>query len=189
QLIDDIFKNIKPSENYKEARHLFGSALSPLGHVEFTDTVLEDIDKVYYLNGKIGTGKTTLLNKVVNKAVENGLEVEVFHAPLLPEKIETIVIKDLNISITTSKLFESDNFEIIDLNQFLDKNMQEKYKNELEFSQNTLDNLVSYGLLNIRKAKEEHDKLEKFYIPNMNFEEVNKLKDLIVDRIIKYDEK
>lgn len=189
QLIDDIFKNIKPSENYKEARHLFGSALSPLGHVEFTDTILEDIDKVYYLNGKIGTGKTTLLNKVINKAVENGLEAEVFHAPLLPEKIETIVLKDLNISITTSKLFESDNFEIIDLNQFLDKDMQEKYKNELEFSQNTLDNLVSYGLLNIRKAKEEHDKLEKFYIPNMNFEEVNKLKDLIVDRIIKYDEK
>jgi nucleoside-triphosphatase THEP1 len=185
-LLQTIFENVIPNEEYKKQIHLFGSALSPLGHVEYTDTILKDVGNVYYLEGDLGTGKSTLLNRVANKATENGLEVEVFHTPLLPEKIETIFIKDLDLAITTSKLFKDKNLEAIDLNKYMDVEKNEKYKEELSHSNKVLNDLIEYGLLNIKRAKEQHDLLEEYYVPNMNFDELNKLKDLIIDRILEY---
>lgn len=185
-LLQSIFENVIPNGEYKEQIHLFGSALSPLGHVEYTDTILKDVNKIYYLEGDLGTGKSTLLNKVANKATENGLEVEIFHAPLLPEKIETILIKDLDLAITTSKLFKDKNLETFDLNSYMDTKKHDKYEDELSYSNKVLNDLVEYGLLNIKRAKQQHDLLEEYYVPNMNFSEVNKLKDIIIDRILEY---
>ncbi|MGL5711896.1 MAG: ATP-binding protein [Paraclostridium sp.] len=185
-LIEDIFKDITCKDTNKKAKHYFGSALSPIGHVEYTDTVLEDINKIYYLEGVLGSGKSTLLNKIANKATENGLDVEILHAPLLPEKIETVIVKDLDISITTSNMYKEKNIKYINLNDYIDNKKQEHYKEELEYDQKILDELVNYGLLNIKKAKEQHDELEKYYVPNMNFEEVEKLKALVIERILSY---
>lgn len=186
-LIESIFENCNQNKEYKSPIHLFGSALSPIGHVEYTDTILNNISNIYYLEGELGTGKSTLLNKVANRAEEYGIEVEVFHTPLLPEKLETIVIKDLDMAITTSKLFKDNNKKSINLNLFMNKEKHEKYREELQFSNNMLDELVNYGLLNITKAKLEHDKLEEYYIPNMDFDKVNELKDLLIERILSYN--
>ena len=41
-----------------------------------------------------GCGKTTFLRKVYEKAVQKGMTVEVYHYPLIKEKLETIIIKD-----------------------------------------------------------------------------------------------
>lgn len=187
ELINNIFESCIPNKEYKPTIHLFGSALSPIGHVEYTDTILKDINNIYYLEGDLGTGKSTLLNKIASRSEEYGIEAEVFHTPLLPEKIETIVIKDLDIAITTSKLFKDNNKKTINLNLFMDEEKHKKYKEELKFSNNILNELVNYGLLNINKAKEEHDKLEEYYIPNMDFEKINELKDLLIKRIISYN--
>lgn len=186
-LIEEIFSGFKPSNRNNEVKHYFGSALSPIGHVEYTDTVLEDISKVYYIEGSLGTGKTTILNRVANSAMEKGLDVEILHAPLLPEKIETIVIKELDLAITTSKLFKDNNVKSINLNEYMDSKKQDHYKDELIYNQKILDELVNYGLLNIKRAKLQHDKLEEFYVPNMNFDEVNKIKDLVISRILSYN--
>lgn len=54
-----------------------------------------------------------------NKAIEKGLNVEVYHYPLIPEKIETILLTDLDIGITISTNFKEE--DTIDLNQFLNR--------------------------------------------------------------------
>ncbi len=185
-LIKSIFNDINPSGEYKEQIHLFGSGLTPLGHVEYTDTILDNVSKVYYLEGDLGTGKSTLLKKVANKATENGLEVEVFHTPLLPEKIETIYIKDLDIGITTSKLFKDKGLETLNLNEYMNEQKHNKYKDELEYSNKILKDLVDYGMFNIKRAKQQHDVLENYYVPNMDFEKVNKLKGEIVEKMLEY---
>lgn len=186
-LIDEIFNLVKSSNKNNDVRHYFGSALSPIGHVEYTDTVLDGIGKVYYVEGALGTGKSTMLDRIANTAIEKGLDVEILHAPLLPEKIETVVIRELDIAITTSDLFKNNNIKSINLNEYMDINKQNHYKEELAYNQKILDELVNYGLLNIKRAKAQHDKLEEFYVPNMNFDEVNKMKDVIVKRILAYN--
>lgn len=183
-LIDNLFKDINSTDVYKPARHLFGTAITPIGHIDYADSMLVNAKKVYYLDGEIGTGKTTLLKKVYEKAVEKGMSVEVYHYPLIPEKIETVLINDLGVAITTSSIFKDE--ETINLNEFVDEIKLAPYKEEVEFDKKLLDELINYAILNLKRAKSKHDVIEAYYVPNMNFDEIDKLKDELIQRILGY---
>ena len=187
EFIENLFKDFKPTGEYKKERHLFGTAITPVGHLDYTDSILKEAKEVYYLNGEIGTGKTTFLTKVYNKAVENGMDVEVYHYPLIKEKIETVYIKDLEIGITVSQLFKKEHN--IDLNKYLDKEKLYIYEEEINDDKKVLDEFINYAILNLKKAKSKHDLIEAYYVPNMRFNEIEDLKDEIIKRILKYEEK
>lgn len=184
EFIEELFKDIENKEEISVPRHLFGTAITPIGHIDYADSLLQEADKVYYLNGKIGYGKTTFLKRVYDKAVLKGLKVEVFHYPLIPEKIESIMIKDIGVAITTSQLFKDE--DVIDLGEFINKEKIDDYKDELEIDERILDELINYAISNLKKAKSNHDVIENYYIPNMDFEKIDDLKDKIVERIMKY---
>lgn len=187
KFIDELFKGIENKEELSVPRHLFGTAITPIGHIDYTDSLLQDAEKVYYLDGKIGYGKTTFLKRVYDKAILKGLKVEVFHYPLIPEKIESIMITDLGIAITTSSLFK--NHDAINLDEFINKEKINDYKEELEVDEKILDELINYAISNLKKAKSNHDVIENYYIPNMDFDKVNELKDQLIERILKYENK
>lgn len=97
------------------------------------------------------------------------------------------MINDLKVAITTSTLFKNE--DKINLNQFVNKDKINEYKEELEVDEKILDELINYGISNLKKAKSNHDIIENYYIPNMNFEKVDQLKDELIDRILKYENK
>ena len=185
EFIENLFNGISSSGEYKKERHLFGTAITPIGHVDYTDSILSQVKKVYYLDGEIGTGKTTFLTKVYKKAVQKGMSVEVYHYPLIKEKLETIIINDLDIAITVSNIFEDK--EKIDLNQFINKDKLSNYKDEIDFDQKVFDELVSYAISNLKIAKSKHDIIEAYYVPNMRFDEVEELKIELIEKISKYE--
>ncbi|MGL4912440.1 MAG: PRK06851 family protein [Romboutsia sp.] len=183
--IYDLFKNSGSTGIYQKERHLFGTAITPVGHIDYADSILSEVSKVYHLNGSIGTGKTTFLQKICDKAVQKGMSVEVYHYPLIKEKLETIIIKDLNIGVTVSPLFKGKN--TIDLDKYLDKVKLERYEEELNFDKLVFDELISYAISNLKKAKEKHDVIEAYYVPNMRFDEIEELRIKLVERILKYE--
>ncbi|MGL5314531.1 MAG: PRK06851 family protein [Peptostreptococcaceae bacterium] len=185
EFIEKIFADIESSEVLKNERHLFGTAITPVGHLDYADSILSEATKVYYLKGNIGTGKTTFLKKVCDKAIEKGMEVEVYHYPLIKEKIETIFIKDLGIGITVSSIFEDK--ETIDLEKYLDQDKLFKYEDEIVIDKKIFDEMINYAISNLKKAKAKHDVIEAYYIPNMKFEEIDKFKDELVKRILTYE--
>lgn len=185
KIIDELFRNINSTGEYIKERHLFGTAITPIGCIDYTDSILSQVDKVYYLNGEIGTGRTTFLKKIYKKAVEKGMCVEVYHYPLIPEKIETILIKDLNLGITTSKIFEGNNE--INLKECINNSKLINYEKDINFDKNIFDELISYAILNLKRAKAQHDVIENYYIPNMNFDEIEELKNQLIKRILKYE--
>ncbi|WP_455538077.1 PRK06851 family protein [Terrisporobacter sp.] len=187
EFIEKLFKGIENKEELSIPRHLFGTAITPIGHIDYGDSLLQDAKKVYYLDGKIGYGKTTFLKRVYDKAVQKGLSVEVFHYPLIPDKIESIMITDLGVAITASSLFKDK--DIIDLGNFLDNEKISKYKEKLVMDEKILDEMINYAISNLKKAKLNHDIIESYYIPNMNFEKADELKEKLVDRIMKYENK
>ncbi len=170
-------------EKIGRERHLFSCAYTPGGFVDFTDSIMPDLAKVYYLEGNMGTGKTTLMQKIVSSAVEKGLNVEIYHTPLMPRKIGAIIIKELNIAITTSEKFKSKNEATINLDQYLDKKMIASFREVIEDDSQLLQSLINKGIDNIRQAKEEHDALEQYYVPNMNFAAANEKYEEILSRI------
>ena len=185
QFINTIFEGIESSGVYKAERHLFGTAITPIGHLDYADSLLSEVDKIYYLKGSVGTGKTTFLKRVYQMAVEKGMKVEVYHYPLIKEKIETIIIKDLNVGITTSSIFEDK--EIIDLEQFLNKEKLYEYEEEIEVDKKVFDELINYAISNLKKAKAKHDVIEAYYVPSMKFELIDSFKDELVERILAYE--
>lgn len=187
EFIEELFKGIENKNELSDPRHLFGTAITPIGHIDYADSLLQEAKKVYYLDGKIGYGKTTFLKRIYDKAVLKGLKVEVFHYPLIPEKIESIMITDLGIAITTSSLFKDK--DVINLGQFIDKEKINDYKEELELDEKILDELINYAISNLKKAKSNHDVIENYYIPNMIFDKVDQLKEQLVDRILRYENK
>lgn len=185
KFIEEIFKGTNNKGTYIKPRHLFGTAITPIGHIDYADSLLSEAEKVYYLKGEIGCGRTTFLRKVYEKAVEKGMRVEVYHYPILPKKIETIWIVDLNIGITVSNLF-SDR-EVIDLTQYLNKDKIDKYEELISSDKQIFDELINYAISNLKKAKAQHDVIEAYYIPNMYFNEIDRLKDDLIKRILKYE--
>ncbi|KXZ40353.1 hypothetical protein SAMN05661008_00093 [Alkalithermobacter thermoalcaliphilus JW-YL-7 = DSM 7308] len=186
KLIEEVFENVPYRLKFGKARHLFGSAITPNGHVEITESILQGIDKIYYIKGEVGTGKSTLLERIYNQALLRGIDVEVYHAPLIPQKLETVVIESLKVAFTTSNLFKENNYKTIDLNEYLDKNIIKKYEEEIEYDKKILNELFNKGIENVKNAKKEHDVLEKYYVSNMDFEGIEKLRYDIVERILKY---
>ena len=185
EFIEKIFKDIKSSGKLNIERHLFATGITPVGHVDYTHSILSEAKKVYYLKGDIGTGRTTFLTKVYNKAIEKGMEVEVYHYPLIKEKLETVFIRDIGIGITTSNVFQ--NSETIDLEQYIDKDTFLKYEDEIFIDKKIFEEMINYGISNLNKAKSKHDVIEAYYIPNMKFEEIDKFKDELLDRIKSYE--
>ncbi len=165
-------------------RHLFSCAYTPKGFVDFTDSILNGMKRVYYIEGAMGTGKSTLMGKIARKAVEKGLDVEIYHTPLIPSKIGTIIIKKLNIVFTTSEQYKENNYESINLNQYLDKGLMAGYEEDIRNDNELLNTLIKKGISYIRKAKEEHDVLEQYYVPNMNFTAAGEKYEELLSRIL-----
>lgn len=187
EFIEELLKDVENTGELTKARHLFGTAITPIGHIDYGDSLLQDANEVYYLDGKIGYGKTTFLKRVYEAALLKGLKVEVFHYPLIPEKIEGIMIPDMGVAITTSNLFKGEN--TINLGQFMDYDKLNLRKEETEMDEKILDELINYAISNLKKAKSNHDEIETYYIPNMNFEKIEPLKEELVERILKYEDK
>lgn len=53
EFIEKLFKKTSNSGQYKKERHLFGTAITPIGHIDYTDSILSQVKKVYYLDGEI----------------------------------------------------------------------------------------------------------------------------------------
>lgn len=187
EFIEKLLEGVENSEKLSNPRHLFGTSITPIGHIDYSDSLLQDMKKIYYLDGNIGYGKTTFLKRVYERAVLKGLKVEVFHYPLIPSKIESIILNDLGIAITTSSLFKEE--ETINLVQFINDEKLSKNKEELDMDEKVLDELINYAISNLKKAKSNHDVIEDYYIPNMDFEKINELKDKLIERILKYEDK
>lgn len=177
-LIENIYNGYGIETFIGKERHLFSSAYTPGGLIEHIDTILENAQNIYYIKGDIGTGKTTLMQKIMHEGLIRGLNVETYHNPLIPSKIETIVIPEVKIAVTASKAAAKYNHEEIDLDAFLNKGL----KNQRDYE--ILEELISEGVNNLKEAKKNHDILEKCYAPSMDFQGVNKKRDDLLKEIL-----
>lgn len=186
-LLCELFKNKTPQKKVAEERHLFGSGITPEGVVDYLETVVGPMKTIYYVKGNWGTGWSKLLQEVAKKAIRLGYDVEIYHTPLAPDRIEDIVIPELNLALTTKDKFADQCSRKIDLDALVDQDILKKYQEELEFDKKMYQQLLEKSIYCINKAKLTHDKLESFYISNMDFDKVNEKRVKIVKRILKYE--
>lgn len=183
-LIDEFLGSIPYSEEKGRIRHLFGSAYTPDGHVDYYDTIIGPFQNVIYINGAYVKGVSSLLQQIADEAIRKGLSVEAYHEPLVPRNIETLIIPNADIAITTSEKYKEKNMKTIDFEDFMERSILERYRERLAEDQHLFKEIVEKGLANIRKAKEKHGVLEGFYADNMDFEKIEELRKKIIAEIM-----
>ncbi len=184
-LKDKIFSNSLP-KTLGNDRHIFATAFTPNGIVTFIENLSQCCNKIYVLNGGPGTGKTEVLSFVYKEALRRGFFIEVYHDPLIPERIEHIIIPELKTAIITSN--EINNKKFTGTQIFMENlvDYSKLDKNELSQSKENFYTLLNKGLSIISSAKSLHDELEKYYICNMNFRELDETYEMLLNKLLKY---
>ena len=187
KLMEAFFGTDAIAEKEGNERKLFASAFTPDGMQNHLESILTG--KICTVKGAAGTGTDKLLEKIKTTAVERGFYVEAYYCPMNPEKLEHLVIPDKGISFTTVNKYHSVAKEAlieIDLDECLDKVLLRKYSSVLDYNEKTFEALLHQGLDTIAQAKALHDHMETYYIPNMDFEAVQRCWESVMARILEY---
>lgn len=190
ELINRIYGNREISNTEGQIRHLFASAITPDGMVNHLESLIDPMPLKIVLHGLPGTGRSRLLYKVATAGVERGLDLEMFHCALNPDRVEHLVIPDLGVAITTSeephayKRCKSDIW--INLNSGFREEGLEQDAEILSTVQKYYWELLGVAISYIRQAKETHDAIESLYIPSMDFDAMGELRTRVLNKIITY---
>lgn len=187
-LLDNIFGSKDIASREGKQRHLFASAITPAGLKNYLDTLFFT-EKVYIINTLPGISTHNIIERAKTAAVERGLYVECYHCALFPERLEHIVIPEINASISTSNKYHSVNINAhkeVDMSTFLDLHVLGIDSEVLEYNMGQFEELLNKAIDTIKKAKMAHDKMEEYYIPNMDFEAVQRCRESIMYRILDY---
>lgn len=185
---NEIFADMKVS-NIGIDRHLFATAFTPNGIVTYIDSLIENYKRIYVLNGEPGTGKTNILSFIFDEALKRGLYVEAYHDPLIPERLEHLLIPSLSIAFVTSNEINKRNFvgNQIHMEEFKSKKVLDKTITDKEEDKEHFYLILNKALSIISEAKALHDELEKCYIPNMDFDKIDEKYAEIINKFLKYE--
>lgn len=186
--IEEMMGDLPVAGKVGRQRNLFASAITPDGYMNYLDSLLT-VEKVYVVRGQQGTGTEVLLKKIREAAVERGLFVESFYCALHPHKVEHILIPELDVAVTTSNEYHHADvkpYKEVDLDVYLDRKVIAEYVDVLQYNYEQFNALMKRAVGTIRKAKELHDLMETYYIPNMDFEAVQSCWECTLARVLEY---
>ncbi|MBY0145332.1 hypothetical protein H0184_05610 [Neobacillus niacini] len=188
KLIQSFFGKLKINKE-SDIRHRFLGAATPKGAVDFVPNLTEDIEKRYFIKGRPGSGKSTMLKKIAAAAEARGIDTEVYHCGFDPNSLDMVIFRELGIAIFDStaphEYFPSRaGDEIIDMYELLitpgtDEIYEDKIKPIAASYKNKMKEAISY----LARAKELHDTLESIYVSAMDFSIVEHIQNRIAEEI------
>jgi Cdc6-like AAA superfamily ATPase len=174
QLIYKFFGNIKLNKQSKEVHRFLGAA-TPDGPKDFIPNITEDIAKRYFLKGRPGTGKSTLLKALAECAKEKGIDVEIYHCGFDPESLDMLIFRELSIAIFDStsphEYFPSRNSdEIVDMyEEIIKPGTDGKYAEEISHFKEAYQEKMKQGIAKLKESHGLRMKLESYYINAIDF--------------------
>ena len=191
-LTHEIFEGRDRQTEKPRARHLFITAITPDGSVSHLDTVADRLSRKFIISGDDGTGKTTLVKRLMDSAMMRGFNVEAYHCALSPGNIDHLVIPALDTAVINSvephfyRPREGD--RVIDTMHFVNPVLNTQYLAEKTTAREMYRRSMELAVDFIAKAKAEHDHMETFYVPFMNFDEINTRREDTLARILELAE-
>lgn len=195
-LLDEVFKGVESDYiTPVKHRHLFGSAITPDGLVNYIDTLISPGMKVFSLTGEPGTGVKEAISRIAGTALEIGLYAEEFHCPFEPELLDMVIIPSINTAVVNSTRhcdilnLNLLNIIRIDFNTCIRQQVLDQYRTDLENSRERYYSLLANAVSHISRAKAVHDDMEKYYVSAMNFDMIEAKRRETLKRILDYADK
>lgn len=178
---------IKPGRMKKQ----FASAITPAGVQHHLESIIEGYEKLYMITGPVGLSNTRLLNIAAESALYRGMDIEAYYCPMKPdEKLEHLFIPQLGIGFVSLNAYHDletwgrkETVQLIDTNDLINWSRLEERKPMLSDCSRRMGELIDEAVSCIAKARKEHDHLESYYIPNMDFKKIDALRDEIIGKI------
>lgn len=191
ELIAMVLKDRPLSSKVGSLRKLFGSAITPDGFKNYLETVLSPANRVFLVSGEAGSGKSTMIRKLAEAAVERGYDCEAFYCAFDPSKMEHLVIPELQTAVSTDvephRALVNPSITIpVDMNRCLDDTYRGNLEAIREDDRQIKASLFERAISCLHDAKAAHDEMEQYYIPYMDFDAIAKLRERTLKRILAY---
>ncbi len=171
---------LSKSEGY--IKHRFFGGATYKGSVDFVQEITKNLSKRYFIKGRPGSGKSTIMKKIAAFGEQNGYNVEVYHCGFDPKSLDMVVIPALKCCIFDStaphEYFpDSERDEIVDVYaKLITAGTDEKYQAQLKDITSRYNALVQEGIIHLSKAKDYGDDFENTY---MRYADKTKLPEIL----------
>ena len=182
ELTEEIIRQILGDTSFqKESKvcHRFFGASTCNGSVDYVEGLIEPMKIRYFIKGRPGTGKSTMLKKLMARAEMNGIDVEVYHCGFDPNSLDMILLPELDTVIFDStaphEYFPSREDDIIvDMYaELITPGTDEDNEEVLADITSRYRACVEEGVSYLKKAKDLHDQLETYYTAGTEFRVVD----------------
>src|SRR5690606_25018161 len=134
----------------------------------------------YYLKGDMGTGKSTFMKRIIERANMEDFHLEIYHDSFAPDKIESLLIYELDLIISSNEKITNGLYTTIDFKQYFDDS---KISNEDYI---VFERLIEKGTEGLNMAKDNHFIQESLYRNAVNFKGIDEEREKIWDEIKTY---
>lgn len=189
ELKQTLFGQGLPARIPGRQRRLFAAAITPNGFTDYLNSLCCG-NKIIRLYAPAGSSTGRILESLKEEALIQGYDIETYFCPMSPQRIDHIVIPSLKVSVITANEYQDiseingENCTTFNMNDFFSDHALKAFESHLYFNRINTDTLIQKAVESIAASKACHDELEKYYIKNMDFDELTEVKETIIDRIL-----
>lgn len=161
-------------------------ASTPRGANDYVPSITEGV-KRYFIKGRPGTGKSTMLKKIAKAVSEYGYDVEVYACGFDPDSRDMVISRELNFAIFDStaphEYFPSkEDDEIIDVYEiYVDGDVDKIHRDEISNISSSYEKQVAKGTEFLAKGEIIKNKLDEILNFAFNYDEGKKLLEFLFD--------
>ncbi|MGE5390144.1 MAG: PRK06851 family protein [Deltaproteobacteria bacterium] len=174
-------------------RHLFASAITPLGLVEFAESLLDPDTSIFSIKGSPGSGKAHLFSHILDLIKIRAVRAEVYHNPLDPTDVDIILLPDTKAALIDVSGYPS-NYEaalsghkikrMLDFDPLIPAEAIDRYHGSIAAAHQRFDAGINDAIANIKTAKDYHDELETYYTPAMDLDSIEQFRSKLRDELM-----
>ena len=169
--------------------HRFFGGSTPQGAFDYVEDLIHPIKNRYFIKGRPGSGKSTMLKKILTMAQTKGIDTEVYHCGFDPDSLDMLIMPELDLCIFDStaphEYFPSrETDKVLDMYQeLIVPHTDEDFEIELKDIESRYKSMISEGTSHLAYAKFLHDDLEKYYIAATDFSVVDDITNTLLTKI------
>ena len=188
ELIDSFFAGEKQGSEGKITRRFLGAA-TPLGAVDYIQNLTDGLSDRFFIKGRAGSGKSTMLKKIAESGRDKGVSVEVYHCGFDPNSLDMVILREQGIAIFDStaphEYFPSRKGDhIVDMyDRCITEGTDETFSREIEEATKGYKDKMKEAIQTLKEAKDLHDKMKGIYVSLMDFDEVDRITEELYNRI------
>lgn len=188
---DEIIETVIPKTSFNKVsviKDRFFGATTVNGPFDYCNDIISNIKKRYFIKGRPGSGKSTMLKKIIEQAKLIGCDVDVYHCGFDVKSIDMIYLKDLDIVIFDStaphEYFpDRKDDEVIDVyKRAITDGTDEKYQNQLDNIVIKYRSDIAVAVKYLNDAYNYSQNLNKKYMERLDYREFEKTKSIIIDK-------